>query len=41
MPRPGAEEAEAAAGPLREVEPNIFVFNPLAIPAYGRPLIRR
>jgi glycosyltransferase involved in cell wall biosynthesis len=31
----------AAAKPIREVEPNIFVFNPLAIPAYGRPAIRR
>ena len=25
----------AAASPLREVEPNIFTLNPLAIPAYG------
>ena len=31
----------AAAQPVREVEPNIFVLNPLAIPAYGRPWIRR
>ena len=31
---------KAAAGPLREVEPNIFVLNPLAIPAYGRPSVR-
>ena len=31
----------AAASPLREVEPNIFVLNPLAIPAYGSPFIRR
>jgi glycosyltransferase involved in cell wall biosynthesis len=30
----------AAATPLTEVEPNIFVLNPLAIPAYGRPLVR-
>jgi len=30
----------AAAEPIREVEPNIFVLNPLAIPAYGRPAIR-
>ena len=29
-----------AAAPIREVEPNIFVLNPLAIPAYGRPMIR-
>src|SRR5215207_4808352 len=25
----------AAASPLKEVEPNIFVLNPLVIPAYG------
>jgi glycosyltransferase involved in cell wall biosynthesis len=31
---------KAAAEPLREVEPNIFVLNPLVIPAYGRPAIR-
>ncbi|MFO0888497.1 MAG: glycosyltransferase [Isosphaeraceae bacterium] len=31
----------AAASPVREVEPNIFVLNPLAVPAYGSPLIRR
>src|ERR1700722_13937893 len=30
----------AATAPIREVEPNIFVFNPLAIPAYGRPWVR-
>jgi glycosyltransferase involved in cell wall biosynthesis len=30
----------AAAGPMREVEPNLFVLNPLAIPAYGNPRIR-
>jgi glycosyltransferase involved in cell wall biosynthesis len=30
----------AAASPLSEPEPNIFVLNPLAIPAYGRPRIR-
>jgi glycosyltransferase involved in cell wall biosynthesis len=30
----------AAATPIREPEPNIFVLNPLAIPAYGRPLVR-
>lgn len=30
----------AAFKPIREVEPNIFVFNPLAIPAYGRPAVR-
>ncbi len=31
----------AAAQPVREVEPNIFVLNPLAIPAYGLPWIRK
>jgi len=30
----------AAASPLREVEPNIFLLNPLAIPAYGNPRVR-
>jgi glycosyltransferase involved in cell wall biosynthesis len=30
----------AAARPLREVEPNLFVLSPLAIPAYGVPAIR-
>ncbi|HYY59226.1 MAG TPA: hypothetical protein VE842_17990, partial [Pyrinomonadaceae bacterium] len=30
----------AAAGPITEPEPNLFVLNPLAIPAYGRPRIR-
>jgi glycosyltransferase involved in cell wall biosynthesis len=34
------KKVAAAASPVREVEPNIFVFNPLAIPAYGRPRIR-
>src|SRR5690348_1006596 len=29
----------AAATPIREVEPNLFVLNPLAVPAYGRPAI--
>lgn len=27
--------------PVREVEPNIFVLNPLAVPAYGTALVRR
>src|SRR5262245_49269171 len=31
----------AAGQPLREVEPNIFVLNPLAIPAYGLGLARQ
>ncbi|HEY6187330.1 MAG TPA: glycosyltransferase [Pyrinomonadaceae bacterium] len=30
----------AVATPVREVEPNIFVLSPLAIPAYGSPRIR-
>ncbi len=30
----------AAASPIREPERNIFVLNPLAIPAYGRPRVR-
>ncbi|MBA3767515.1 MAG: glycosyltransferase [Acidobacteria bacterium] len=30
----------AVATPVREVEPNIFVLNPLSIPAYGQPLLR-
>lgn len=31
----------AATNSLKEVEPNIFVLNPLAIPAYGNPRIRK
>jgi glycosyltransferase involved in cell wall biosynthesis len=31
---------KAAAAPIREVEPNLFVFSPLSIPAYGQPLLR-
>lgn len=30
----------AAATPIREVERNIFVLNPLAVPAYGRAWVR-
>ena len=30
----------AAAGPITEPERNIFVLNPIAIPAYGNPRIR-
>ena len=30
----------AVATPLREPEPNIFVLNPLAVPAYGNPRVR-
>ncbi len=32
---------KAATEPVREVEPNIFVLNPLAIPAYGVPAMQR
>src|SRR5437764_2230973 len=35
-----ARKLIAAAGPLREVHPNIHVLNPIAIPAYGRPALR-
>jgi glycosyltransferase involved in cell wall biosynthesis len=31
----------AAAEPVKEVEPNIFVLNPLAVPAYGVPAMQR
>src|SRR5262249_46369758 len=31
---------KAATLPIKEVEPNIFVLNPLVIPAYGQPMIR-
>ena len=31
---------KAAAEPVREVEPNLHVLNPLAIPAYGVPWMR-
>lgn len=34
------KKLSAAARPITEPEPNIFVLNPLAIPAYGRPRIR-
>jgi len=34
------EKLRAATAPIREVEPNIFVLNPLVIPAYGKPSIR-
>lgn len=30
----------AAATPIREAEPNIFVLNPLIVPAHGRPWVR-
>lgn len=35
------QKLKAAAEPLREVEKNIFVLNPLAVPAWGRASIRR
>jgi glycosyltransferase involved in cell wall biosynthesis len=47
--RPNASKADmsrawkklvAATKPIQEPEPNIFVLNPLAIPAYGQPRIR-
>src|SRR5712671_6992072 len=34
------EKLKAAAQPVREVERNIFVLNPLAIPAYGVPAMQ-
>jgi glycosyltransferase involved in cell wall biosynthesis len=34
------KKVAAAISPLREVEPNLFVLNPLSIPAYGQPLVR-
>lgn len=30
----------AAAAPMKEPEPNIFVLNPLVVPAYGKPWVR-
>src|SRR5215216_5475299 len=47
---PTASRADAARAvrklrqalqPVREVEPNLFVLNPLAIPSYGRAWARR
>jgi glycosyltransferase involved in cell wall biosynthesis len=32
---------KAVAEPVREVEPNLFVFSPLVIPAWGNPALRR
>jgi glycosyltransferase involved in cell wall biosynthesis len=34
------KKVAAATSPVREVERNIFVLNPLAIPAYGKPALR-
>jgi glycosyltransferase involved in cell wall biosynthesis len=33
-------KVSAALSPITEVEPNLFVLNPLAIPAYGKPALR-
>ncbi len=35
------KKIKAFAEPVREVEPNIFVLNPLAFPSYGNESIRR
>jgi glycosyltransferase involved in cell wall biosynthesis len=35
------KKLKAFAEPVREVEPNIFVLNPLAIPAYGSAAVRK
>lgn len=32
---------KAATEPVREVEPNLFVLNPLAVPAYGIPAMQK
>src|SRR3954447_4520823 len=32
--------AAVAASPLREAERNVYVLNPVVIPAYGRPAVR-
>jgi glycosyltransferase involved in cell wall biosynthesis len=34
------KKVAAAMSPVREVEPNIFVLNPLAVPAHGRPSVQ-
>src|SRR5271156_5197637 len=36
----GSRNPRSAMQPIVEPERNIFVLNPIAIPAYGRPLIR-
>lgn len=38
--RRAVQKLIATAQPVHEAEPNIFVFNPLTIPAYGLPWIR-
>ena len=35
------KKLQSFSEPIREVEPNIFVLNPLAIPAYGTAAVRR
>lgn len=35
------KKLKAFAEPIREVEPNIFVMNPLAIPTYGTQAVRK
>lgn len=38
--RRSLSKLKAVATPLKEVEPNIFVLNPLSVPAYGLPFMR-
>src|SRR5438067_140873 len=38
--RRALEKLRAAAQPITEPEPNLFVLSPLAIPAYGVPAMR-
>ncbi|HEV3467913.1 MAG TPA: glycosyltransferase [Pyrinomonadaceae bacterium] len=38
--RRSLSKLKAVATPLREVEPNIFVLNPLTVPAYGLPFMK-
>src|SRR5689334_14030532 len=38
--RRAVDKLRAAAAPITEPEPNIFVLNPLAIPAYGVSAVR-
>src|SRR5437762_1377866 len=38
--RRAVRKLAAAMNPLREVEPNLFVLNPLAVPAYGLAAVR-
>jgi glycosyltransferase involved in cell wall biosynthesis len=34
------QKLRAVAEPVREVEKNLFVFNPLSVPAFGNPVLR-